>query len=357
MRKAFALGYAIVGIVAAAAVLAPLIAPYSPIEANPERFLEPPSWDHWMGTDAVGMDIFSRVIFAPRVDLTIALTGTMISAVIGALSGALVGFYQTGRGFRSILGGLVMRAADVLQAFPVFVFAIALVASLGQSLQTVIIAIAFVNTPIYLRLMRSQVVAIRQMRFVEASVVAGLSDMQTVLRHIIPNAQGPVLAQLSVNIGWSILLTAGLSFIGAGVRAPTPEWGSMIAWASRTSSPVSGGRRCFPASRSPSPCSPSPSSAPASRRWPIRCGAGPCSVSATKWRVDGHRHAHSGLYRPAAAVPSPADRRHRPGQLLPGEDHSGRSGDADAGADCDARGDRQPRASSSASTSRCRCSS
>jgi peptide/nickel transport system permease protein len=128
-----------------------------------------------------------------------------------------------------MLSGLVMRAADVLQAFPVFVFAIALVASLGQSLQTVIIAIAFVNTPIYLRLMRAQVIAIRQMRFVEASLVAGLSDLQTVLRHVIPNALGPVLAQLSVNIGWAILLTAGLSFIGAGVRAPTPEWGSMIA--------------------------------------------------------------------------------------------------------------------------------
>jgi peptide/nickel transport system permease protein len=229
MRVAFALGYAIIGLVTIAAVLAPLIAPYSPIEANPARFLEPPSWDHWMGTDAVGMDIFSRVIYAPRVDLSIALAGTLISAVIGTLTGALVGFYQAGRGLRSILSGSVMRAADVLQAFPVFVFAIALVASLGQSLQTVIIAIAFVNTPIYLRLMRSQVIAIRQMRFVEASVVAGLSDLQTVLRHVIPNALGPVLAQLSVNIGWAILLTAGLSFIGAGVRAPTPEWGSMIA--------------------------------------------------------------------------------------------------------------------------------
>ena len=229
MQTAFALGYVVIGVVIVAAVLAPLIAPYSPIQANPARFLEPPSWDHWMGTDAVGMDIFSRIIYAPRVDLSIALAGTLISALIGTLTGALVGFYQAGRGLRSILSGLVMRAADVLQAFPVFVFAIALVASLGQSLQTVIIAIAFVNTPIYLRLMRSQVIAIRQMRFVEAAVVAGLSDLQTVLRHVIPNALGPVLAQLSVNIGWSILLTAGLSFIGAGVRAPTPEWGSMIA--------------------------------------------------------------------------------------------------------------------------------
>ena len=228
-RPAFAVGYAVVAGITIAAAFAPLIAPYSPINANPARFLEPPSWDHWMGTDAVGMDIFSRVIYAPRVDLTIAVAGTLISAVIGTLIGALVGYHQDGRGLRSISSGLVMRAADVLQAFPVFVFAIALVASLGQSLQTVIIAITFVNLPIYLRLMRSQVIAIRQMRFVEAALVAGLSDIQTVLRHIIPNALGPVLAQLSVNIGWSILLTAGLSFVGAGVRAPTPEWGSMIA--------------------------------------------------------------------------------------------------------------------------------
>jgi peptide/nickel transport system permease protein len=229
MRPAFAAGYAVVAVVTIAAVFAPLIAPYSPIDANPARFLEPPSGDHWLGTDAVGMDILSRIIYAPRFDLTIAVAGTLISAIIGTLTGALVGYYQGGRGIRSVASLLVMRAADVLQAFPVFVFAIALVASLGQSLQTVIIAIAFVNIPIYLRLMRSQVISIRQMRFVEAAVVAGLSDMQTVLRHIIPNALGPVLAQLSVNIGWSILLTAGLSFIGAGVRAPTPEWGSMIA--------------------------------------------------------------------------------------------------------------------------------
>jgi peptide/nickel transport system permease protein len=122
-----------------------------------------------------------------------------------------------------------MRAADVMQAFPVFVFAIALVASLGQSIQTVVLAIAFVNIPIYLRLMRSQVMAIRETRYVEASLVAGFSDMRTILRHVLPNAMGPALAQLSVNVGWSILLTAGLSFVGAGVRAPTPEWGSMIA--------------------------------------------------------------------------------------------------------------------------------
>jgi peptide/nickel transport system permease protein len=117
----------------------------------------------------------------------------------------------------------------VLQAFPVFVFAIAVVAVLGQSLYSVVIAVAFVNTPIYLRLMRSQVLSVRRMRYVEAAYVAGVSDTKILMRHVIPNSLAPVLAQLSVNIGWAILLTAGLSFIGAGVEAPTPEWGSMIA--------------------------------------------------------------------------------------------------------------------------------
>ena len=122
-----------------------------------------------------------------------------------------------------------MRTADVLQAFPVFVFAIALVAIFGQSIVSIIFAIAFVNTPIYLRLMRQQVMSIRGMRFVDAAVVAGVSDFRIIRAHIIPNAIAPVLAQLSINVGWSILLTAALSFVGAGVRAPTPEWGSMIA--------------------------------------------------------------------------------------------------------------------------------
>lgn len=229
IRPRFAVGYFIVVVVALAAVLAPWIAPYSPVEANPSQFLEPPSWQHWFGTDAVGMDIFSRAVYAPRIDLTIAVLGTLISAVLGTATGALVGFYSTGRGVRVWMSFAVMRAADVLQAFPVFVFAIALVASLGQSIQTVVLAIAFVNAPIYLRLMRSQVLTIRSMRYVEASQVAGLTDLRTIRRHIIPNAMAPILAQLSVNVGWGILLTAALSFIGAGVRAPTPEWGSMIA--------------------------------------------------------------------------------------------------------------------------------
>ncbi len=225
----YAGGYIIVAVVAIVALAAPLVAPYSPITADPSVYLQPPSFFHLFGTDVTGMDVLSRVIFAPRVDLAIALIGTGFSAAIGTFLGALVGYHQDVRGVSRFASGFVMRSADVLQAFPVFVFAIALVAVFGQSIASVVFAIAFVNIPIYLRLMRSQVMNIRRMRYVEAAYVSGMPDSYIIRRHVVPNAIAPVLAQLSVNIGWSILLTAGLSFVGAGVRAPTPEWGSMIA--------------------------------------------------------------------------------------------------------------------------------
>jgi peptide/nickel transport system permease protein len=225
----FALGYLIVATAIFLAVAAPWIVPFDPVTADPSVYLQPPSATHWFGTDNTGMDIFSRVIYAPRVDLTIAIVGTLVSSLIGAPLGALVGYYESRNRVRRIFSGLVMRSADVLQAFPVFVFAIALVAVFGQGVMSIVVAIAFVNGPIYLRLMRSQVLSIRNMRYVEAAYVAGASDLSMLRRHIIPNAIAPALAQLSVNIGWSILLTAGLSFVGAGVIAPTPEWGGMIA--------------------------------------------------------------------------------------------------------------------------------
>lgn len=228
-RPAFALGYGIVVVTILLGLFAPWIAPYDPINADPTHYLLPPSLSHLMGTDATGMDIFSRVIYAPRVDLTIAILGTLISATLGAVLGALVGYYESGRGWRKLFSALVMRSADVLQSFPVFVFAIALVAVFGQGIGSVVTAIAFVNAPIYLRLMRSQVLSIRRFRYVEAAYVAGAPDVAIIFRHVLPNAMPPVLSQLSINIGWSVLLTAGLSFVGAGVVAPTPEWGSMIA--------------------------------------------------------------------------------------------------------------------------------
>jgi peptide/nickel transport system permease protein len=228
-RPSFALGYGLVLLVTIAGLFAPWLAPYDPVAANPANYLLPPSFAHPMGTDATGMDIFSRVIYAPRIDLTIAVIGTLVSAAIGSALGAITGYYEGADAWRKVLSAFVMRSADVLQAFPVFVFAIALVAVFGQGVSSVIVAIAFVNIPIYLRLMRSQVLSVRRMRYIEAAYVAGRSDIGIIFGHVVPNAIPPVLAQLSVNIGWSVLLTAGLSFIGAGVVAPAPEWGSMIA--------------------------------------------------------------------------------------------------------------------------------
>jgi peptide/nickel transport system permease protein len=225
----FAFGYALVLAIAVLAIFAPLIAPYDPEQANADVSLTRPSWDHLLGTDISGMDIFSRVIHSARIDLLIAAAGTLLSLVIGAPLGLVAGYFAGTRGLWNWISEAIMRSADVLQAFPVFVLAIALVAALGQSTQNVIIAIAFVNAPIYLRLLRTQALSLRERRFVEAARVAGNSELRIVYRHVLPNSMAPALVQISVNMGWAVLLTAGLSFVGAGVRVPTPEWGSMIA--------------------------------------------------------------------------------------------------------------------------------
>ena len=223
------LGYIIVVLIIFIAIFAPLFAPFDPIKSDAKNYLKAPQWPYLMGTDATGMDVFSRVLYAPRVDLAIALLGTLLSAILGVILGSIAGFYDSSGKAAGFSSAFIMRSADVVQAFPVFVFAIAVVAVLGQSIQSLVMAIAFVNAPIYLRLMRSQCLSIRRMRYVEAAYIAGTSDMKIILSHVIPNSIAPLLAQLSVNIGWAILLTSALSFIGAGVEAPTPEWGSMIS--------------------------------------------------------------------------------------------------------------------------------
>jgi len=228
-RPDFMLGYIIVVLIIFIAIFAPLFAPFDPIKSDAKNYLKAPQWPYLMGTDATGMDVFSRVLYAPRVDLAIALLGTLLSAILGVVLGAIAGFYDSSGKAAGFSSAFIMRSADVVQAFPVFVFAIAVVAVLGQSIQSLVMAIAFVNAPIYLRLMRSQCLSIRRMRYVEAAYIAGTSDMKIILSHVIPNSIAPLLAQLSVNIGWAILLTSALSFIGAGVEAPTPEWGSMIS--------------------------------------------------------------------------------------------------------------------------------
>jgi peptide/nickel transport system permease protein len=211
------------------ALFGSLIAPYSPTIPNPAVALQAPSFAHPFGTDESGFDIFSQSLAAPRTDLGIALGGTAIALLLGAPLGIIAG-YNAGRlSVLSAGGETMMRVADIIQSFPVFILALGLVAVRGPSALNVIVAIAFVNFPIYLRLFRSETLSLRERAFVDAARASGLSDLRIARRHIFPNALGPASVQVSVSVGFAILLTAGLSFIGAGVRPPTPELGSMVS--------------------------------------------------------------------------------------------------------------------------------
>ena len=178
---------------------------------------------YWFGTDSAGLDVFSRVLAAPRADVAIALGANIVSLVLGSLLGLAAGFS------RPWLGALVMRISDLVQAFPVFITGMILVTLAGRSIGTIVLTLALLYTPIYVRLTRAEVLAQRQRGFVDAARALGRREAFIALAHVLPNAMAPAIIQFSVTIGFAILMTAGLSFVGAGVRPPTPEWGLMIA--------------------------------------------------------------------------------------------------------------------------------
>lgn len=210
-------------------VFGPFLLPYDPTEASFWDALRPPGATHFFGTDNAGMDIFSRVIAAARLDLVIGVSAVSISFLTGVPLGILAGFYGDRQGWVSWGSELLMRAMDVIQSFPVFIFAMVLVAMAGTSVRNVVAAVAFVNIPIFVRLLRSDVLSVRERAFVDAARCAGNPESRIAFRHILPNSIRTGLIQASVTIGWAIILTAGLSFVGAGVPTPTPEWGLMIS--------------------------------------------------------------------------------------------------------------------------------
>jgi peptide/nickel transport system permease protein len=205
------------------ALLAPWVAPADPYATDPGRALRGPSLAHPFGTGVFGEDIWSRVLWGARLDLLIAGGAVAIALVLGASLGALSGF----------VGGLadegLMRAMDVLQAFPNFILALGIAAALGPSLPNLIVAIALTNVPVYARLMRSQVLTQRRAPYALAAVGVGNPVSRVLVVHLLPNTWSPILVQATLQAGWAILQAAGLSFIGLGVPVPTPEWGVMIA--------------------------------------------------------------------------------------------------------------------------------
>lgn len=216
-------GLVIVAAVVVLGLLAPLIAPYGPTEGNPDETVQPPSWDHLFGTDAIGFDIFSRVLYGARLDLAIALGAVGIALIAGCLLGVVAGF------FGRFTDEVIMRSCDMLSAFPSFILALGVVAALGASVPNLIFAIALVNVPVYARLLRARVLSVREAQYVRAATAIGCSRTRLMFAHVLPNSTAPIFVQSTLQAGYAILEAAGLSFIGLGVRVPTAEWGVMVS--------------------------------------------------------------------------------------------------------------------------------
>ncbi|QEL22912.1 ABC transporter permease [Bosea sp. F3-2] len=209
------------------ALFGPWVQPYDPIASNVTKALLPPSAEHWAGTDQLGRDILSRLIAAVRIDLAIAASAVALSFAAGVVIGSIAG-YAGGRVDR-VIGSVV----DVLMAFPLFVMAMAMVAVLGNRIENIIIATAFINLPFYIRFARAEVNVRRNIGWVEAARACGDSHLDIILFSLIPNILPAMAVQISLNLGWAILNAAGLSFLGLGVTAPTAEWGIMVAEGAR----------------------------------------------------------------------------------------------------------------------------
>jgi peptide/nickel transport system permease protein len=205
------------------ALFAPWLVPFDPLASNSGAALQPPSARHWFGTDAIGRDILSRTLVATRLDLGIAISAVALSFVIGIALGLAAGYFG---GWWDVA---VIRLSDTIMAFPLFVLAMGIVAALGNTVGNIVLATAIINLPFYVRVARTEANVRRHAGFVEAARLSGNSDWRILALHLFPNILPPAMVQVSLNMGWAILNAAGLSFIGLGVRPPTPEWGILVA--------------------------------------------------------------------------------------------------------------------------------
>jgi peptide/nickel transport system permease protein len=214
---------ALIAIFALCALLAPVIAPYDPLAQALGSRLQPPSPEHWLGTDQLGRDIASRLLHGARISLVIGIVVVASAGVFGTFVGLVAGYAG------GLLDETLMRLTEVFLAFPALILAMAIAGALGPSLTNAIIAIAAVTWAVYARLARGQILSLRRREFVEAARAIGASRLRIISRHLLPNAVSPLLVQASFDMGSAIIAAAGLSFIGFGAQPPTPEWGVMIS--------------------------------------------------------------------------------------------------------------------------------
>jgi peptide/nickel transport system permease protein/oligopeptide transport system permease protein len=219
------IGLVWVTIVIAVALSADLWVPQFFAEPTSTEFgsLESPSAQHPFGTDRIGRDVFSRVIYGARPSLSVGVLAVSISLVLGLILGALSGYYG------GVLDAFVMRTADVFFAFPYMLFTIALLAVLGPGLQNVFIAIGILGWPSIARVFRSSILSVKENEYVDAARAMGATDLRIMFRHIMPNAIAPIIVYGTMSIGGAIITEAALSYLGMGVQAPTPSWGSMLS--------------------------------------------------------------------------------------------------------------------------------
>ena len=224
-RKISIVGLVIVCLLVVVAFLAPWLSPYDPFEQNVslETIAQPPSVSHWLGTDGLGRDVFSRIVYGARISLQVGILAQFVTLLIGITIGAVAGYW--GRWVDNVL----MRFTDMVFAFPTALFAIAVMAVFeNPSIGKIILVLGLIGCPGVARLVRSQVLAIKEYEFAQAARAIGGSNLRIILRHILPNSMAPILVAATIGVAGNILTESWLSFLGLGAQPPTPSWGSMI---------------------------------------------------------------------------------------------------------------------------------
>ncbi len=219
-----ALGVLIVGLLCVAALFAPVLAPYAPEAQFSDAARQPPSLDYFFGTDTIGRDNFSRILFGTRVSLLVGVASMIFASALGVTIGLFAGYYG------GWIDTVLMRTMDALLAFPAVLLAIFIIAVLGPSLLNAVLAVGIVYTPTFARLIRASALSIREQEYLESARAIGLRDGQIMRRVILLNSLSPLVVQFSLGVGYAILVEASLSFLGLGVQPPTPAWGSMLGY-------------------------------------------------------------------------------------------------------------------------------
>jgi len=217
------LGIVFIGILVLVAIFAPVIAPHDPLEQNIMTRYQAPSSEHLLGTDEMGRDILSRIIYGSRISLQVGLFSIGIALVTGVFLGLIAGYYG------GVLDMVIMRIMDIMLAFPAILLAIAIVAILGPKLRNAMLAIGVINIPRFARIIRSSTISIKESEYIAAARMMGANDFRIIFHHLLPNAMAPLIVQTTLSIATAILEAAALSFLGLGAQPPTPEWGAMLS--------------------------------------------------------------------------------------------------------------------------------